>query len=462
MNLEISVGLIIVALVMFDVFQTVLVPHWTSDTFRLSPHLLHGLWSLWKFIAGAIPARRPREGFLGAFAPFALVATLILWTLLLILGFGIMLYAVRATIEPVPESLAEACYFAGVTFFSLGYGDISPEGRWSRVVAVAASASGLAITAMVISLIFTLHSAFGRREQLVLTLASRAGVPPSGVELLEHYGRSGLRDHLPRLFAEWEGWVAGLMVSHRPYHHLTYYRSSYRGESWVASLGAMLDAAVLVFTTVEGGAEGDARSFQSLGLQTATELNLWFTRRPTTPPELSREQWAAARERLSRAGYKLKEEDDSWRLFSAARALHAGEIHGLAAYLAVDPPAWLQGRPARIMPGRRGARGGRYPAVTCRHVEEIADVAPQSTGCLECLNENERWVALRLCLTCGFVGCCDSSANQHARRHFEESRHPIMRSIEAGEDWGWCWIDEMQVELPEPRPDDPAARAGRG
>jgi len=79
---------------------------------------------------------------------------------------------------------------------------------------------------------------------------------------------------------------------------------------------------------------------------------------------------------------------------------------------------------------------------TCSHRELIKDVKPSAEGCEECLKTGDGWVHLRMCLVCGHVGCCDSSVNQHARRHFEETKHPLIVSIEPGEDWRWCYLDE--------------------
>jgi uncharacterized UBP type Zn finger protein len=72
-------------------------------------------------------------------------------------------------------------------------------------------------------------------------------------------------------------------------------------------------------------------------------------------------------------------------------------------------------------------------------------VEPRSRGCEECLASGDGWVHLRLCLACGHVGCCDSSENKHATRHFQTSRHPVMKSFEPGEDWAWCYLDEEMV-----------------
>jgi uncharacterized UBP type Zn finger protein len=82
----------------------------------------------------------------------------------------------------------------------------------------------------------------------------------------------------------------------------------------------------------------------------------------------------------------------------------------------------------------------------CTHMEQIRDVEPVTPeGCQECLETGSRWVHLRLCRSCGHVGCCDSSPNRHARRHFESTTHPIMQSFQPGESWRWCFVDEIEV-----------------
>jgi len=85
-------------------------------------------------------------------------------------------------------------------------------------------------------------------------------------------------------------------------------------------------------------------------------------------------------------------------------------------------------------------------AAPCPHVAAIRPVVPTPpNGCAECLAIGSVWVHLRLCLTCGHVGCCDSSPNRHARRHAHATAHPIVRSYEPGEDWRWCYVDETFV-----------------
>jgi uncharacterized UBP type Zn finger protein len=83
----------------------------------------------------------------------------------------------------------------------------------------------------------------------------------------------------------------------------------------------------------------------------------------------------------------------------------------------------------------------------CPHVALVKDVTPHTRGCEECLKMGSRWVHLRLCRNCGHVGCCDSSPNRHATKHFHATGHPIVTSFEPGEDWSWCYVDEMEVEI---------------
>ena len=80
------------------------------------------------------------------------------------------------------------------------------------------------------------------------------------------------------------------------------------------------------------------------------------------------------------------------------------------------------------------------------HLKMICDVTPSAEGCEDCLRIGSSWVHLRLCLTCGHVGCCDFFPHKHARKHFHETKHPIIQSFEPGEDWRWCYVHKAEVE----------------
>ena len=82
----------------------------------------------------------------------------------------------------------------------------------------------------------------------------------------------------------------------------------------------------------------------------------------------------------------------------------------------------------------------------CEHLSEIKNVTPSADGCEDCLKTGDWWVHLRLCETCGHVGCCDSSPNRHATKHFHATNHAIIKSFEKGEEWGYCYVDDMFYE----------------
>ena len=86
-------------------------------------------------------------------------------------------------------------------------------------------------------------------------------------------------------------------------------------------------------------------------------------------------------------------------------------------------------------------------AKQCTHTDQIKDPKPSGPGCVECLAENGEWVHLRRCMSCGHIGCCDSSPNRHATRHAMQTGHPIIQSYEPNEDWLWCYVDDVGFEM---------------
>jgi uncharacterized UBP type Zn finger protein len=82
----------------------------------------------------------------------------------------------------------------------------------------------------------------------------------------------------------------------------------------------------------------------------------------------------------------------------------------------------------------------------CAHMDQIHEVTPSADGCEDCLKIGDEWVNLRICLTCGHVGCCDASKNRHATRHYHETAHPIIQSFQPGESWMWCYPDQTILQ----------------
>ena len=121
----------------------------------------------------------------------------------------------------------------------------------------------------------------------------------------------------------------------------------------------------------------------------------------------------------------------------AGAATLVGATAGFA-YLSDDPMGRLNEALMRL---QHSPSGGQ----SCSHLAQIQAVNPSAAGCEECLKTGDSWVHLRMCLICGQVGCCDDSKNTHATKHFHATTHPIMQSVEPGEDWRWCFVDQRMV-----------------
>ncbi|MBV9387297.1 MAG: two pore domain potassium channel family protein [Chroococcidiopsidaceae cyanobacterium CP_BM_ER_R8_30] len=332
---EFIIGSIVVAVVLFDVFQSVVVPRQTARTLRIAPLLSRNLWRAWRQIGLCIRSLQQREYFLGIFAPLSLILELLVWVVSLICGYGLMLHALHSQLRPITDNFGTALYLAGTSLFTLGSNNVAPTGI-TRVIVLAAAASGVAVMSLTIALLFSLYSSFQRRETLVVLLDTRAGTPPSGLRLLENYTQLGLTDELPIAFAAWEVWSAEVFESHRAYPILPYFRSNTENTSWLGALGAVLDACTLLLTTVESKESyGTARLMHSTGCRVLQEFNRLFALSAANKVGVEREEFELARVSLARAGFVLRHADEAWISFSQMRAAYSGSLNALARYFAM-------------------------------------------------------------------------------------------------------------------------------
>jgi hypothetical protein len=340
-----AAGCFLLALTFWDLFETVVVPRPTPGWFRISRYLVRGSWRGIRAIRDGRPGRS-YDVRLGLFAPAATVALLAAWLVTLIAGYGLVLYAVRDQLQPLPPDLGSALYFAATSILTLGFGDIVAVGGLARVVITAAAISGLGVVALVVTFLFSLYGSYQRREIQVVALQAAAGAPPSAVTLLEAYAHLGLVEALPDLFLEWERWAAEVLDSHVAYPLLGYFRSSHDDLSWISALGTVLDASSLVLTTIDGLPRGRAKLFKRVGAHLAEDIyNLGY--QAGDGAGLDRSDFDAACDRLEAAGYALLDRDEAWPAFEAARAAYAPRLESMARYWATPATSWL-GDPAAL------------------------------------------------------------------------------------------------------------------
>ncbi len=332
-------GIFLLALTFWDLFETVVVPRPTPGWFRIGRYFVRGSWRGLRAIRSN-DGGRSNDQLLGLFAPAATIGLLAAWLSGLILGYGLLLFALRDELRPVPPDLGSTLYFAATSVLTLGFGDIVAEGMAARIIVTTAAASGLGVVALVVTFLFSLYGSYQRREIQVVALQAAAGAPPSAVTLLETYAQLHLVGRLPELFIDWERWAVEVLDSHVAYPLLGFFRSSHDNLSWLSALGTVLDAASLVLTTIEGPSTGEAKLFKRVGTHLVEDIfNLGF--RNGEHGSLERSDFDAACDRLEEVGYTLRARDVAWPAFEAARATYAQRLEAMARYWATPATSWL-------------------------------------------------------------------------------------------------------------------------
>lgn len=347
------VGVVIVIYIVNDVFQGVVVPRATPAKWRLSRWVVRPGWVLCRWWGLRLESTGKRERLFGTFAPMAVVALLVLWIFGLIVGFGFIFFGLRSELAPAVRDFPTAFYFAGTSVLTIGFGDFVARSGPARILALLAGGFGLGTIALSISFLFSLYASFQRREILIVTLDARAGAPPSGVTLLETTAKYGLRDDLPRLLGEWEKWAAEVLDSHLAFPILTYFRSSHDNESWVSALGAVLDAATLLLTTVDDEGRGPAKMMFAMGVHLVEDLSRYFHVPGDGDGEVERYEFDDARSRLSAAGWNLLGAEESWLAFSRLRSQYAVQLNNMAKWWSSPPTQWIGDRSFVRFPLRR-------------------------------------------------------------------------------------------------------------
>lgn len=254
-------GLALLAVVLWDVFETIILPRRVTRRFRLARIFYKSTWLPWRVVARAIRARNLRESFLSFFGPLSLLFLFAVWAIGLILAFSILHFAAGSAINAPGEraNFWTDLYMSGSTFFTLGLGDVTPRTPLARVITVSEAGIGFGFLAIVISYLPVLYSAFSRREANISLLDARAGSPPTASVLLRRHTQSGGADALVQYLRDWELWAAELMESHLSYPVLCYFRSQHNNQSWLAALSAVLDVSALLLAYADGALRWQAR-----------------------------------------------------------------------------------------------------------------------------------------------------------------------------------------------------------
>jgi hypothetical protein len=342
-------GLLLIVGVLWDAFETIVLPRRVARRFRFARFYFAALWRLWTLIGGQRDTRRSRwrgEGYLSLYGPLSLIGLLGTWAVGLIVGFGLWQWALGSHLHGagMPTSLGTDVYMSGTTFFTLGIGDVTPTSTSARCLTVLESGVGFGFLALIISYLPVLYQAFSKREVSVSLLDARAGSPPTALEMLTRGCQDDREASLTQILREWEQWSAELLESHLSYPILAYFRSQHDNQSWVAGLAAVLDTCALVLTGLDGiGAKRQARLTFAIARHAAVDLAQILNaplKKPTTK-RLPPEDYQHLRERLCEHGFCLSDGPDAERNFADQRTFYEPYIQALANHLLMPLPPWI-------------------------------------------------------------------------------------------------------------------------
>jgi hypothetical protein len=335
-------GVVIVSGVLWEAFETVVLPRRVTRRWRVTRAYYRGTWFPWRGIAHLLTSVKRRESFLSVYGPISLLMLFVLWAATLIVGFGLLYYSASGG-DPTSPSLQTCIYLSGTTLFTLGLGDVTPHTTAERFLAVTESGLGFGFLAMVLSYLPVIYQAFSRRETNIVLLDARAGSPPTAGELLQrHAGQIGL-DALQQLLHDWERAAAEILESHISYPVVSYFRSQHNNESWLGALAAILDASALLISGSEGPCARQARLTFAMCRHTVADLAQVFSAAPRgmTAKRLSTSDLQRLRESLANAGLKLRDTPDVDQKLAELRNMYEPYLEALAKYLYVELPPWI-------------------------------------------------------------------------------------------------------------------------
>ena len=292
-----------------------------------------------------LAARRRREAFLGIFGPLSLLGLFAAWVLGMVLGFAMLHQGLNLPlhgVEGTPKLFTYA-YMSGTTFFTLGYGDVTPAGHIGRMLAVLESGLGFGFLAVMVSYLPVLYQAFSRREVTISLMDARAGSPPSAGQLLVRLAHAGKMDELDASLEVWERWAAELLESHLSFPVLSYYRSQHDNQSWLAALAMILDICALLLADVKRKDSYQAQLTFAMARHAAVDLALVLK----APPRASDRHRAAAGEQeqmrraLIDAGIELRSDADAQ--LSELRGMYEPFLSALAERLLFVLPPLMPG-----------------------------------------------------------------------------------------------------------------------
>jgi Ion channel len=340
-------GIALIFIILMDAFETVVLPRRIKRTiFRISSRFYKKSWRLWTRVALHIKSPNRREGFLAYFGPLSLFPLLGFWALGLIFGFACVQYGLGEHLSLGNEAITfgKVVYLSGETFFTLGYGDITPNNSAARALAVMEAGMGFAFLGVVIGYLPVIYNSFAARETEISLLDARAGSPPTAAEFLGRLGCCPDQTVLDNIFRGWERWSADLLSSNISYPVLLFFRSQHGNQSWLGALAAMLDVTSLVIAGVDGIHPDQAKLTFAMARHAVVDLaqvvNSEYS--PHDGDRLTAEDLTRLRTEVAKHGVSLDDSPGAPERLADLRILYEPYLQALSRRLLMTLPPWVQ------------------------------------------------------------------------------------------------------------------------
>lgn len=340
-----GLGVAVVALVLLEAFEALLLPRRIAHPLRIARTFTAGFWRLWKRLAHLVP-RSGRDDFLAVYAPLSLLLLFALWACLIVGAFA-TIHAARGSWVQAPEGRPDwgtYLYLSATTFITLGFGDVAPRSPEARLLTDVEAGIGFGYLAIVIGYLPVLYGAFARREVEIGLLDARASTPPSAGEFLRRLASDPDHADLEQTLRDWERWSAELLESHLSYPTLIYYRSQHDRQSWLATLTTILDVSAVWVAAAPAGTPPrllrQARLTFAMARHAAVDLRLLCPVAPRDPERLDAAGQESLRVLLADAGLVLAATEDAHAQWSAIRALYEPHVGALSRWLDLPLPSW--------------------------------------------------------------------------------------------------------------------------
>jgi len=335
-------GIVVILAIVWDAFEALVLPRTASRTLRPARLFYRTTWPAWTAVARLCGHGQTRENFLAIFGPLSILALMACWAIALMVGFAMVQWGLGSHLNVVagPGGFWTDFYMSGTTLFTLGIGDVTPNGAVARAVTVIEAGVGFGFLALVIGYLPVLYQGFSHREVNISLLDARAGSPPTAGELLVRQARD--MAGLESLLRDWERWAAELMESHLSYPVLLYFRSQHEHQSWLGALTAILDASALCIVGVQGGPGRQAQLTFAMARHAVVDLSQATSvqPQPPDPDRLPPEDFRSLVSHLAQNGVKLKDAAMAESTLSSLRALYEPYVAGMAARLRLTLPPW--------------------------------------------------------------------------------------------------------------------------